>query len=233
MKIPNSQYNYLPVDVRYQMLLDFYGLRQVDQAVRLFNSGAQNPYHGYLHLETVACDVMTIMHAEQFGDEQGIRSILIAAMLHDVMHSGGIDTDPENVARAVDFVDYIDHKVLELHNDTLIKEAIGCTVYSNGFPVKPKTFLERTLRDADLMTIFHVHEDVGMKLMLGLCQEINFANHLNGKPLISLADYVVGQRTFLTGIEWHTTFAQQLANRTLATCLDYLERNLEEFAETN
>jgi hypothetical protein len=58
------------------------------------------PYHNLNHLLTVLKYVYDGIKAEGIVDEDVIKCMLIAALFHDVDHSGGKEKDDVNVARS-------------------------------------------------------------------------------------------------------------------------------------
>lgn len=192
-----------------------------------------NPYHNLIHeLGSVYWAYSCFVNSEVHGDdvmtiseqEFLVPKLIMAALFHDHNHSGGRESDKVNVTRAIEFLltkfghqNLIDHFGARWSE---IRGAIDSTLFIDGeFPVEPKTFLSKCLRDADLMSIY---SNEGRNLLVGLLDEL-------GTPVHSAEDVdkaVAMTSQFLKGATMYTTFGQYMKTHYLDQSLDLFKHRL-------
>ena len=113
-------------------------------------------YHNWHH---TCCMIHNVSEAYIYTQEiskkdwdlKEYRSLLLAAALHDIAHTGGHESDTVNVARAISLAaDFIGYERLDTQVDrALVISLIRVTEFP--FVFEPKTELEKIIRDADLL----------------------------------------------------------------------------------
>jgi len=137
------------------------GLMDMWNHIQSNNLSSQLPYHNNNHMYRVAQLALTLLHEEPAF--QGVndttkreyeQDIIIACLWHDFGHSGGVKTDAENIEYAVLMMcSYIQHTmIIGRHQMDCIVDLIRCTQFP--FDIYPRTFLQRVIRDADLLYTF-------------------------------------------------------------------------------
>tara|TARA_R110000803_G_scaffold157924_1_gene222241 strand:- start:9650 stop:10273 length:624 start_codon:yes stop_codon:yes gene_type:complete len=156
------------------------------------NSTSNNlPYHNFNHLLVV---VRYVYQACQYYNlpEKDEKELLMAALFHDVNHSGGSETDDVNVQRAKFVVSHvIDNYDIDIDKDEVCG-IIGVTQYPYVVQVEDMNLKQLIIRDADLMQVFEYNWI--QQNMMGLSQEMN----------IPLGKMISGQKDFLNGVQFNT-----------------------------
>ena len=147
-----------------------------------------NPYHNELHCRMVA--TVAVYLAKSCGiSDTDIALLELAAFLHDVGHSGGIDTDDVNINFVLGYIKdskYVP-QLTEVGMKTL-KGLIGATEFPHrGDAIF--TELERILQDADLIATSLCKDST--KYLIDLYEE-----HLNKRPTLTLNEFFNEQVTF-------------------------------------
>lgn len=186
------------------------GMQDVFEYVRINNPTQNLPYHGNFHQFLVA---VTAFQLYPLIEPKYARNIFAAALFHDFNHSGGKESDAENIERAVAgwktaFGDD------QRFNQTTVVGLIRATLYPwEGEP----TLFQGILRDADIlasMDMAGVLEPIN-----GLPQELQ---HKLGKVLTP-KEMMKGQRSFLWGITLNTTMGRLKWGALYPTALEVQE----------
>jgi hypothetical protein len=184
------------------------------------NTGAGLSYHNRFHAAWMISKVTTMSRIYSL-DILSQKYLMLAAMFHDFKHSGGVDTDAENVGRAMamfrNAAHY--HGFENLHRDSPAMEEIiqsvtgliGVTVYP--FEREPTTVSEMIIRDADVMQ--GMTEDFKKIIYVDLFNEI-----LVKMPELTFHQYRLGQEKFLTDVVMYT----DLGKETKQNFLDFQAR---------
>lgn len=153
------------------------------------------PYHNLNHLLTVLkyCDY--ISNGELiYYDKRG--ELYLAALFHDVNHSGGKLSDDLNVLNAMEsFKVFSDQENLNVSFSNKVMSLIECTQYPYHIPYEDLTLNHKIIRDADMMQAFEynwIHQST-----LGLASEFN----------IPVVDFMAKQRVFLENVSYYTDTA--------------------------
>lgn len=149
------------------------------------------PYHNFNHLLVV---VRYVYQASQYYNlpEKDEKELLMAALFHDVNHSGGSETDEVNIQRAKFAVSHvIDNYDIDIDKDGVCG-IISATQYPYVIGVEELNLKQLIIRDADLMQVFEYNWI--QQNMMGLSQELK----------IPLGDMISGQKDFLNGVEFNT-----------------------------
>lgn len=161
------------------------------------NTSNHLPYHNLNHLLTV------LKFSDYIAREEGVYydkrlPLHLAALFHDVNHSGGELPDSENIKRAKDEW----HVFCNMHaiNEEIRKE-VDSIIEVTEFPyVKPHSSLSQLqiiIRDADMMQAFEynwIHHTT-----LGLAKESK----------MSIEEFIPKQRNFLESIKFFTPSANK------------------------
>lgn len=157
------------------------------------------PYHNINHLLTVLkyCDY--IAEGEGVYYDQRL-PLWLAALFHDVNHSGGELSDDINIKNARNaFMKFADQEDLDIE---LIKE-VGAIInatefpYASALPHSNISKLQTIIRDADLMQQFE--SNWIYQATLGLAKENN----------IPVEEFIPRQRIFLEDIKFLTETARK------------------------
>lgn len=176
-----------------------------------FNPSAEAPYHNARHEASV---VTAVYEGGRYHglERHELRSLVIAAAMHDFDHSAGELTDDLNIKAAIDGL-YLVHRALSFTASAiteselaLAERLIRVTEFKDGkFTFEPKDRLEGIIRDADLMMPY-TDLDLRIELFLGLRRELETA----GKSY-SAEDYANGVVDFYKATPWHTAWANEKA----------------------
>lgn len=158
------------------------------------------PYHNLNHLLTV------LKYVDYLAQEEGVyfdkrTSLHLAALFHDVNHSGGKLKDSENIENAINaFLKFYEEQVDYLNEDKKLIDEVVDNIKSTQFPyVQPNssiTLYQKIMRDADMMQQFEYNWI--NQTTLGLAKE----------QKIDIRKFVYHQRHFLES----TIFLTQSAN---------------------
>lgn len=201
-------------------LLDQYGLISLWVLVQEENTSTTLPYHNEQHLLNVVAwsGRLYLSESKTYAPDQ-LRCLLAAAAVHDVLHSGGLTSDEENIKRTIEwFVNAIPRvkdawcrAFLQSHAETIIGLI---TVTQFPFIHEPKTSLQMILRDADILQNFGTH---CVKYLGALAMEFAAGGmHLTNEELISRQEVFMRDVKFFTytgqaikASVGHAVFAQQ------------------------
>src|SRR3989344_490419 len=168
------------------------------QAVFNHAKNLQHPYHNFRHMFHVTwlCHKACSFYVTTLSRRQ-MRNLLIAAMFHDIDHSGQVGPDALNIARALE--------ALETHTlpeDRLyladISALISATEYPYKVPSETLPLCAQIIRDADL----------SQALSVAWIQQVIFglAAEWGKQP----TEVLKGQNAFLSNLKFHTKWAQLL-----------------------
>ena len=141
------------VNAEFCALVEFYELdRELNDsrhnAADSFTS-LPTPYHNNYHTKcvTVLCAAGAEYHTISYDDT---RDLLIAALLHDVRHSGGRAPDSENIYQVMEWIDGACNSLSD-NQKRKIKQIIRATEYPFKAVTVPYPIEIQILRDADIM----------------------------------------------------------------------------------
>jgi len=194
-------------------IIEKYGLGNCVRWILENNSSQVLPYHGWAHSLWVAYYAEQIFQYEGLGKDTP-KELILAALFHDVFHSGGFFTDDvKNIERAVaGFVRWAE-------TDTSIDEASKASVIElirdSKYPfTKPaKTTEQQILRESD---------------MLQNCNDTLLANFVGIKQELFRYDpyteYAKKSLEFLRSIKYETKYGKEVGQKKLETAINHLER---------
>lgn len=155
------------------------------------------PYHNLNHLLTVLKYTDKIAHGEEIYYDKRL-PLHLAALFHDVNHSGGKLKDSQNIENAIQAFDIFSRNYMNLadRNDVFICEQVDALIRVTEFPyVKPNSVtdhFDKIIRDADMMQAFE--NNWINQTTLGLAAESN----------IPIKEFIPKQRNFLESINFLT-----------------------------
>lgn len=180
-----------------------------------------NPYHNSEHMLNVARRAMMLCEME--GGYTRKPELLIAALCHDVGHSGGKTDDHTNIEVAAWFFNtkvvpwlIVQNMDRNIHFSD-IEAAIRDTEYP--FVRVPDTTISAYLRDADALESYDI--DGPKRILTDLRAELINA----GKPM-TMAAMLDAQRPFVENIVYFTRAAKQIAEE----CKDLMFQNFDDYA---
>lgn len=158
------------------------------------------PYHNINHLLTVLKYSDIIAHGEGIYYDQRT-SLHLAALFHDVNHSGGKLKDSENIENAItSFKSFLSEESLEM-SATIILDVINL-IRVTEFPYvkahSATTPMEKIIRDADMMQQFEYNWI--SQTSLGLAAEIG----------MDAKEFIRKQRHFLEDMQFMTETGKRL-----------------------
>lgn len=179
------------------------------------NHSGNLPYHNNRHMYGVAVVADYLYRTEVGFDGYSVdlERLIVAALMHDYQHSGGVQSDDVNVRRAMDAIPYIYFRGVPY-----IQQMIAITEYP--FKHEPRSISEKCLRDADLLYATLSNEPA--IVMEGLRAEMIASR---GED-ITRADMVKGQKAFMQSAVLYTDAGRILFDRFTP---EYI-RSLEEYA---
>jgi hypothetical protein len=189
-------------------LLDQFGLIHLWSYVQENNISADLPYHNEQHLLNMVswCGKLYMSDSLTFDAGQ-LKLLLAAACLHDVMHSGGLRPDSENIEQAYLFIENAcswikdhDTKVWLKFNKEAIKNLIKVTEFP--FIHEPKSSLQKMIRDADILQNFSGHS---CKYLNGLWQEFSRSGNV-----LSAEELIQRQEVFMRDVVFYTYTGQAI-----------------------
>lgn len=185
------------------------------------NSSTNLPYHNWYH---TCCMVRACFSGANYHNlpYRSVRHLIVAALFHDIAHSGGKHPDHYNIAQAVQAVRTVPFVIPPEINREAVADLIHVTEYP--FRLTPRGIDEKILRDADLMqSLSPGWYDMTVK---GLREEMRTA----GRTL-TIQEMIAMQATFLSEATFYTRWAQDrvvLRIRDLAIDLRYHTPQPEE-----
>jgi hypothetical protein len=158
------------------------------------------PYHNFNHLLTVVryvFDGIEFYEGTNFElTEQDGRELLLAALFHDVNHSGGKTSDEYNVQVAKETVsEFIRENYISVNLSEVCK-IIDATQYPYVLDPEDMDLKQKIIRDADLMQVFEYNWI--QQNMMGLCSEMG----------VTMDKMIVGQKQFLMSAQFNTEWGQ-------------------------
>lgn len=190
-----------------------------------FSKSNYLPYHNLNHLLTVLKYSDMIAHGEGVYFDQRT-PLHLAALFHDVDHSGGKLKDSENIENAVNaFIDFA-HKHMNLYTNEDVNiydeviDLIKVTEYPYVKPTSALTQTEKIIRDADMMQAFEYNWI--NQTTLGLASETN----------TPIKDFIPKQRHFLESVIFLTDTALNIKKERWADTMNQF-RILEVSLELN
>ena len=167
------------------------------------------PYHNLNHLLTVVfyCDTMS-NHYKVTGTDKD--NILLAALFHDVNHTGGKESDVVNVENSKNAIqqfmstismdpEYTYGEGISYPFDIeLICSLLDATQYPYVIAEDKLTLLQQIIRDADLMQIFEynwIHQNI-----YGIAKELNK----------SVVEFLPLQRKFMESATFNTEYGKKM-----------------------
>ncbi len=187
----------------FHSILDVHNLAWVWKFVEENNTGRDNTYHNNAHMMSVARGCWEFYNVERHRSvtyiENALEVLLVAAMLHDFDHTGGVEDDEINIARAIAGVERIAGSLDKQFFDgfsNLVISTIKVTQYP--FVHSPTTMPQRIIRDVDGMQSY---EPNGLELIMeGLRSEM--VGRLGYLPTYTMM--YKGQIKFLATMELYT-----------------------------
>lgn len=161
------------------------------------NKSNNAPYHNINHLLTVLKFVDYIANGEEVYYDQRL-PLHLAALFHDVNHSGGKLKDSENIENAITAFMVFAGKNLGDHG--LVHEVIKLISVTEFPYVKPNSNINKfdmIIRDADMMQQFEYNWI--SQTTLGLAEESN----------VGIKEFIKKQRHFLESIIFLTNTAKE------------------------
>jgi hypothetical protein len=151
------------------------------------------PYHNFNHLLTVvrytygACRFYELTEKEE-------KEMLMAALFHDVNHSGGKETDDLNVKVAkLTVLDFINDYDIDIDGDEVCR-IIDATQYPYVIEPEDMDLKQQIIRDADLLQA--LEPNWIQQIIMGLSEEMN----------IPIEVMISGQRKFLMNAQFNTNW---------------------------
>jgi len=157
------------------------------------NTSNNLPYHNFNHLLTVvkytygACQFYNLTEKEE-------KEMLMAALFHDVNHSGGVLKDDQNIRNAKRTVTEFITKFCENINSTEVCRIIDATEYPYVIEPENMDLKQQIIRDADLLQ--SLEPNWIQQIIMGLSEEMN----------ISIDDMITGQKSFLMNSQFNTNW---------------------------
>lgn len=187
------------IDIEAIEIIDkFEYLQKAFKYIILNNKSNDNPYHNLNHLLTVLKYCYIGSKKELITDEKELRELLLAAIFHDVNHSGGKKTDDINVSNSKKAIkEFVESQKIDVSIDA-INEILDATQYPYVLDGSKLNKRQSIIRDADLMQVFEynwIHQNI-----YGLSSELN----------MDFLDFVKPQRKFLDSVEFNTKWGKKM-----------------------
>lgn len=155
------------------------------------NIGRSNPYHNNTHTFIVVDLVNQYCFREHIGGQLKV-CLLVAALYHDFMHSGGKWKDEDNIKVAFNelwqgwlkvnrgyLADTTKTRILPLHMETIRQ-----LIYHTKYPYEPSVNdFFRIVREADILS--YEHEQWREYVFQGLCKELGKDYESDKKELLN------------------------------------------------
>lgn len=197
----------------YSILLEN-GLHQYFNDITTKNPSHDLPYHNATHIAAVVTLCYEGAHYLNLT-YYSLRTLLIAASLHDYGHSGGLRTDSENINIAVNKVHSHKEDAVRFKE---VENIIRCTEFP--YVLNPVTDSENIMRDADLMMPY-LERETRLRLFKGLKQETKFQG--------SWKEFASKVSKFYSKVTWHTIWGQKRSEvYNFDACVNQLCLDLEK-----
>lgn len=157
------------------------------------NTSNNLPYHNFNHLLTV---VRYTYGACRFYElpEKDEKEMLMAALFHDVNHSGGALKDDQNVKNAKETViKFINAFNLDI-DPIEVSRIIEATEYPYVIEPEDMDLKQQIIRDADLLQA--LEPNWIQQIIMGLSEEMN----------IPMEVMITGQKSFLMNAQFNTNW---------------------------
>lgn len=215
---------------RFDLIIENLKLEPFLNWILINNPSCEAPYHGMRHVRYVVCDAYAILEHEDSEDmkpySQNARRLMVvlAGLFHDCGHTLGMQSDKENINIALECFRQAYKEVHLPLTDSmreLIENAIICTEYEGGkFVREPASFLDKILRDADVFLPFHLNEEGGQDLLLGLYHEIV----AEGFQYEKWAPYLEGQIKFMASLQYFTQYGKWMRDTWMTFAIERLRK---------
>lgn len=161
------------------------------------------PYHNLFHAECMVINCAKGANELRLSPDN-TKALLLAAIFHDFAHSGGEQSDDDNIELAIGGLGaYCTNSGITQD----CREKAASSIRATRFPyiTKAETLSQKIIRDADQMQMYMP----GWKeqIFTGLRKEIGVA----AKKELSLQDMIRLQIEFMENIRWETSWAEQRA----------------------
>jgi hypothetical protein len=203
------------------------GLKGLWEHIVANNPSGHLRYHNNNHMLGVAMIASKLFVASGGNTVLSTYTTLIqAALLHDVAHSGGKTDDAKNIKQALLFIDTIRSNSSEQWsmcldaNRNRIKELIKLTQFP--FIHEPTTIAGKVLRDADLL--YTISNDTGSIVFNGLRKEME----VSWGREISYQEMLEGQEKFLKACTLYTEPGKKIWDTLLPIVLKRQRTFVEE-----
>lgn len=154
------------------------------------------PYHNLNHLLCVVKNCYLGCKYHNLNDET-TNNLLLAALFHDVNHTGGKETDDVNIIKAKEsFHNFVTETGLKLDTKSVCG-LIEVTQFPYVKESEDLTISESIIRDADLLQVTEYNWI--QQNILGLCVEMG----------ITMEQMLEGQMKFLKGVKFNTVWAEK------------------------
>lgn len=187
-------------DSAYNELCEDPRVGEFVRRVLMSNPAAYGPYHNNQHCVGVAKIALYILDTERVeylrsAKRQLSTELLCASLLHDYDHTLGKETDAVNIKRALKGLDGLTYYLPLGVSEFSVSDAIECTTYP--FSIEPKRFIERCLRDADILYLSIMCEK---SIVDGLRQEME----VSMKRSITMEEMILMQKQFYSTARFYT-----------------------------
>ena len=183
-------------------------LKKAFKYIILNNNSNDNPYHDLNHLLTVIKCCYHGAIAENIS-KKSLKELLIAAIFHDVNHSGGKKTDEENIKEAKKVI----KNFIELENIDVDIDAVNAFLDATQFPyvINELNIEQSIIRDADIMQIYQYNWI--QQNIYGLARELN----------IDFIDFLSTQKKFMDSVEFNTNWGKSLKKEKWKSVMRHFE----------
>lgn len=197
-------------DLAINVIVDRLNLEPFYEFLKTFNKSNFLPYHNFYHSTCVFLNCYEGAYYSNLDDEE-IRGLCAAALLHDFGHSGGKLVDSENIKIALNGLKtanlYASSKMMGLSEKSMkiAIESISITQYP--FLRNPSTQSESIIRDADLMQPYENWDSKLINQYVGLKEEIEIQRGVS----YTMSEFADGVKAFIETTDWHTEWAHEKA----------------------
>lgn len=167
--------------------------------------GNKTPYHNNDHCLSVVkwCGRLESMIPN--WTLASSKALFLAALFHDIHHSGGAKKDYENVSTAVAALEQYLSINRRHFSDVEIEVAVDC-IWCTVFPftIEPETFEQKIIRDADVLQYIDIDfENI-------LVEHLRMEIEVSKEHMISRKAFAAGTLEFLETIQMYTEPGQVL-----------------------